>query len=139
MNDKVDIKLLLEAGAHINKYNCKGQNAINCNLEFASKASVEVAMPLFAAGEKLDGTIAAFVKEFTTNNDITYGTLKFLCGETIRNHLININPRLHLFYRVAELGLPSLLVQYLLHNISLKTFKEMWCDITIINSRVQFH
>ena len=45
--------------------------------------------------------------------------LKHLCREAIRKHLLKLDPHTHLFYRVPSLGLPSLLVEYLLYDMSL--------------------
>ena len=45
--------------------------------------------------------------------------LKSKCREAIRHHLIITNPHRNLFARVGQLGLPSLLSQYLVYNISL--------------------
>ena len=46
-------------------------------------------------------------------------TLHNLCRESIRKHLQNVDPYGNLFCRIPRLGLPSLLVKYLLYNLSL--------------------
>ena len=45
--------------------------------------------------------------------------LKHLCREAIRNHLLKVEPHTHLFGRIPQLGLPSLVNEYLLYDISL--------------------
>ena len=45
--------------------------------------------------------------------------LKHLCREAIRKHLLKLDPHTHLFDRVPRLGLPSLLTEYLLYDMSL--------------------
>ena len=42
-----------------------------------------------------------------------------MCRQSIRKHLIKLNPHLHLFDRLNKLGLPSLLNDYLLYGFSL--------------------
>ena len=46
-------------------------------------------------------------------------SLKSICREAIRKHLINIDPHQHLFGRILQLGLPSSVAEYLLYNMSL--------------------
>ena len=45
--------------------------------------------------------------------------LRHICRETIRKHLLNLDPHTHLFDRMPRLGLPSLLTRYLLYYKSL--------------------
>ena len=51
--------------------------------------------------------------------------LKHLCRESIRKHLINLNPHELLFRRVPQLGLPSLVNDYLLFGISIEENDEV--------------
>ena len=44
--------------------------------------------------------------------------LMYLCREVIRKHLLQMSP-VNLFFRVPQLGLPTLLQDYLLLNVSL--------------------
>ena len=46
--------------------------------------------------------------------------LKHLCREAIRKRLICVKPHLHLFDRVFNTGLPSLLAKYLIYDMSLE-------------------
>lgn len=67
---------------------------------------LEKVMLLFAAGEKYNiPDLSIF--------------LKHLCRDAIRKHLIELDPHQHLFGRIPQLGLPSLLTRYLLYNVSL--------------------
>ena len=45
--------------------------------------------------------------------------LSHLCREAIRNHLLDIDRHENLFVRVPRLGLPPVLNDYLLYNVSL--------------------
>ena len=119
-------RLLLKCNAHINRRTETGRNALTTAI---TDGESDTTMLLYAAGEILNET--------TMSNNVgmhKYKTvilprnlrrlkeewcLKHLCRETIRNHLINLNPNLHLFDRVSKLGLPSLLTKFVLYNISL--------------------
>ena len=46
--------------------------------------------------------------------------LKHLCRMTIRKHLLDLDPHSHLFYRVIKLGLPYIITEYLLFNMSIE-------------------
>ena len=72
-------------------------------------------MLLYAAGETIDETKVQ-VPDFLKPPDLNP---KHLCRETIRKHLINIDPHQHLFRRIPQLGLPSLLTKYVLFSMSL--------------------
>ena len=47
--------------------------------------------------------------------------LKELCRESIRKHLLQLNLHQCLFSKIPQLGLPKLLTQYMLCNMSLDT------------------
>ena len=87
---------------------------------------------LHAAGETTDGTaFSEFeingttfrrnidVPEYLRERHFTY-TLKDVCREAIRKHLLNINPHLNLFMRIPQLGLPTRLASYLLYEEDLR-------------------
>ena len=105
------MKLLLEAGATINKVNCFGNNALQMNLT-SKRGNRNAAMYLLAAGEKLPAHVPESMQQ-----TVSMYTLKATCREAIRNRLLELNPQLHLFNRVAQLGLPPALVSYLLYNV----------------------
>ena len=50
--------------------------------------------------------------------------LKHLCRETIRKHLLKLDPHENLFHRVPRLGLPTLISDYLLYNQTLDDEKN---------------
>ena len=67
---------------------------------------------MFAAGPMVqedDFSLFAFRIQMCLTN---------LCRESIRKHLLQIS-NVNLFVRVSELGLPAMLQEYLLYNISL--------------------
>ena len=51
--------------------------------------------------------------------------LKHLCRMAIRKHLLKLDPHTHLFDRVPKLGLPFLLTDYLLFNMSIEKKNTM--------------
>ena len=100
------VDLLLQAGAHVNQ---------TWNYYLNEQQSQEVIKLLYAAGETIDETkfqVPDYLKppEFS---------LKHLCRETIRKHLLDIDPHQNLFVRIPQFGLPSLISEYLLYNVSL--------------------
>ena len=119
------IQCCLKRGAQINLVNKEGSNAITLCLKVSNqynkipklfkKQITNIVMLLQAAGETLDETklqVPDYLKPQEFN-------LKHLCRETIRKHLINIDPHQHLFGRIPQLGLPSLVTEYLLYDVSL--------------------
>ena len=86
-------------------------------------------MVLFAAGEILDGTTLegkdllghdrkVHVPGYLLFDDLKFN-LKHLCREAIRKHLLKLDPHIHLFIRVPELGLPKSLTEYVLYDQTL--------------------
>ena len=77
---------------------------------------------LYAAGEILhDETLQRLKKYFKVKKQLK---LKHLCRETIREHLLDMDPHTHLFGRVPRLGLPASLTSYLLYNCTLDVEPE---------------
>ena len=81
---------------------------------------------LFAGGENLDistNSVTVMGKEYPIPDYMRQTddqmSLKHVCRLEIRKHLININPRQHLFRRIAELGQPPLISNFLLYGMSL--------------------
>ena len=118
---------LLRGGAHINYKDRSGKNALEIAISsyFSQNHKKKFFMLLYTAGETLDGattaadgiskiTIPKFIEELKDNID-----LKHLCREAIRKHLIDVNPYENLFGRIAQLGLPSIVNNYLLYNCTL--------------------
>ena len=121
------VKLLLRSGAKVNKFNNNKSNAL-CGHTSKSKdlnkpPDRTMVLLLYAAGETLDGItideddeITSFVLDYLEKRKIC---LKEICRETIRKHLLQLNSHQCLFFKIPELGLPTLLTQYLLCNTSL--------------------
>ena len=112
-------QLLLRRKAQINKINVDGWSALTTHIRSISPNKTMVLL-LHAAGEKIDGATLAVgsVPDYLQNKDLRL-CLKHLCRETIRNHLLHLDPHDHLFDRVPRLGLPTLLTDYLLYGMSL--------------------
>ena len=103
---------LLIAGTRINHYNLHGNNTLESWLIFSAKDNrKKVSMSLYAAGKTID-EIKVQVPDYLKPEY----SLKHLCKETIRKHLLVIDPHLHLFLRIPQLEgeLPCGLLDYLL-------------------------
>ena len=97
------IKALLKAGAHVNKTDVFGCNALERSVnriyrKEAMKIHEEMATVLYAAGETFDEEnikteIPDHMKEFTKETK-----LKHLSREAIRKHLLFLNPHENLFH-----------------------------------------
>ena len=139
INIKECVKILLCAGARINhkdhKYKNNGlKNYIIQNV----KVDRDICMFLYAAEETIDGTTIRATEIYYDHRDFWRATetqcdvpeylffkdlrldLKHLCRQTIRKHLLNLDPHEHLFGRIPKLGLPRTLSKYLLFNFSLE-------------------
>ena len=122
------IKILLRAGALINKFDNVGQNALLNSMrnDYKTYSNDEASVLLFAAGEILDGEIAGckvntstvVIPEFLRHKELKF-CLKHLSRQAIRKHLIHLDPHTHLFWRIPHLQLPSALCKYLLYYLSL--------------------
>ena len=132
--------LLLEAGAQINRKSFKGENALMIACSYlhpdVDEDQSDLYKLLHAAGETIDGPIRPnfnhpcgyikhieipeYFQELKENLD-----LKDLCREAIRKHLIDVDPHDNFFVRIPQLGLPSLIVDYLLYDCSLDCEKAI--------------
>ena len=111
------VKILLKSGVHVNKVNDFGCNATtSAKRNISSGEGGEILQLLFATGEATDMK----VEEIFKCPDFEKG-LKHLCREAIREHLLELDENINLFQKIPKLGLPSLLVKYLLYNMSLDT------------------
>ena len=103
------LQVLLSAGAHVNKTNGLGQNALEYYLTECRRPRKNVMILLYAAGEKVNpvtvGTPEWFRKQSGQNSfdidtylELTESKLclQHMCRDTIRTRLIGINPHLHL-------------------------------------------
>ena len=112
------IPVLLRAGAQINKLNTSGQNSLQAYVRNAEPIMEDTITLLFAAGERADQLSLTELKGVLNLDSVKY-RLKHICREVIRKHLVATNPHDNLFARIPQLGLPSLLADYLLYNVSL--------------------
>ena len=112
------IKELLNAGALINKRDTKGQNALDNYMDWSPRRP-SIFMLLYAAGEIPSPERAKALAKFLQLKTSDELNLKHICRDSIRKHLLDLDPHQHLFGRIPKLGLPSSLVQYLLYHCSL--------------------
>ena len=135
------IRFLLKRNCEINRMDPDGFNALMNHIGCATKVRRRIVMLLFAAGEQIvpgawkmsskrDIKIPRCVEKCNLDND-----LKAACRETIRKHLMNINPHGNLFDRTARLGLPSLLRDFLLYHVSLENREHSGIVMAINKTR----
>ena len=124
------IRLLLQAGACVNKRNKLGLNALEHYLTQHASVSKQIALLLYAAGEILEkdtietsmygyvNIIRVVVPEFIKLSKLKL-SLKHNCRQVIRKYLTGLDPHGQLFDSVPKLGLPVSLARYLLYGVSL--------------------
>ena len=120
------LKLLLTLGAHVNKKNVEGKNALQICIARSHEIRRDKCMLLFVAGEQIDLTANIFnflgsryiIPDYLKQLDNAL-CLKDLCRIAIRKHLISLNEHQQLFGRIAQLGQPSLICSFLLYDMSL--------------------
>ena len=122
--DARKIRLYLKAGVHINDTQSSGYSVEELvkaeEVEEGEEDGMkEVILLLLAAGEKMDGN-AANIPEYLKPTM----SLKDMCRRAIRNRLIELDPKNHLFDRIPQLKLPNSLTRYLLYNMSLDEKKD---------------
>ena len=136
VNKTDGIKMLLAAGALVNKRDKYNQTALALYISRRHQCvrmliapGNETALLLLAAGEKIGGTTVpvydhrgrvtdrAPVPETLIPGDTL--CIKYICRETIRKRLIEVDPHTNLFHKIPQLPLPSLLHSYLLYQESL--------------------
>ena len=117
------VKRLLQAGIYINTFGKIHKNALG--MLMVRKATYQEQMDhkntatlLYAAGETLEDTDVDKTPEELQFEDKKL-QLKHICREVIRKHLLKLDPHQHLFRRIPHLGLPSMVTEYLLFNMSL--------------------
>ena len=114
-------RLMLRSGVKVNfKVNTHSGyfNALTYNISFR-----EPVMEILAAGEDVNTDV---LKTICTDRgfksdclNIREPTLKHLCRETIREHLLKLDLHENLFMRIPLLGTPKLITNYLLYHVSL--------------------
>ena len=115
------IKRLLRAGVPINKRRFSGDNVMTTQTQ--TETSRDAALTLYAAGETLGGTEEEDIPEVLKFEEEKL-ELKHICREAIRKHLLKLDRHSNLFGRIPQLGLPSILTEYLLLNQSLDDEEE---------------
>ena len=91
-------------------------------------------MLLFAAGERFDDRdLRERINTLFDLEECSLG-LKHLCRERLRRHLIDLNPHAHLFNRIPHLGLPPLLNEYLLYDVSLDDWEKLKDRVSLCSS-----
>ena len=130
------VSSLLKAGAEIGRRDYLSRNSLEASFQQFQKNVQDFQMLLYAAGETVDRTLVP-TDDYSNNPILSYSRvinifvpeyftelkenldLKHLCREAIRKQLLDLNPHQHLFGRIPRLGLPSLIIEYLLYNCSL--------------------
>ena len=117
---------LLKAAAHVNKINTEGLNAVQNHLARNSTPNKDVMLLLIAAGESYAGARINITEQdlnlsIRATPEYLLGTevemsLKNMCRENIRKHLINLDPHLNLLLRIPKLGLIYGLASYILYD-----------------------
>ena len=122
--NKRGVKVALRANILINEDTWEEINALGYILgcsddrDFDESRDEEVATLLYAAGETLEDVPETNIPDCLQFEDVKL-QLKHICRETIRKHLLDLDPHHHLFERIPQRGLPDLMNQYLLYGESL--------------------
>ena len=114
------VQLLLKAGAHVNTGSVPP--LLNWQWFWDSPPDhlaelLVIPRLLLAAGDTSNRDFLNSRDPVSKERENLRLTLKHTCRETIRNHLMELNP-INLFVKVPRLGLPQSLAQYLLYNES---------------------
>ena len=120
--------MLLQSGVKVNLVNKKNLNALRSyisNCEDQNKIPDRtMVLLLYAAGETFDSIPVdgndgkVHVLDYLQKQEIS---LKNICRDVIRKHLLDLEPHTQLFGRVPRLGLPRSLSDYLLYGQSLRS------------------
>ena len=122
--------MLLLAGAQVNI--CETidyRNALMCHITSSDVADKKTAMLLLAAGDKPNFTwtteeghnVLDEIKEIEAEM-----SLKNISRNSVRNHLLTLNPHSNLFHRVPNLNYPVYLKEYLLYGFELTEDSVDW-------------
>ena len=120
------VDLILSSGVNINVYDTFGENALAHYCNHAKNTTTinpllrlkSITRLLYVAGEKSDLAQDFDICDYLHDFEEKFH-LKNICRKAIRKHLIDANPHLHLFGRIPQLHLPSLLTKYLLYDLTL--------------------
>ena len=121
-------KMIYMLEAQINRINDDGQNVVDYHFKQRT-TSTQSLMVAVSAGETINKEQRklvrqkilgkrTYVPEVLPSEDDLHSSLKEICREAIRNHLLDLNLHENLFIRVPLLGLPGPLTTYLLYKHS---------------------
>ena len=112
------VRMLLRENVRINIVNSIGGNALASYLGYMlPRNNKTMVLLLHAAGEKVPA--GPSVPDYLLFKDLKL-SLKHLCREAIRKHLLDVDPHEHLFGRVPKLGPPTSLTDYLVYEMSIE-------------------
>ena len=111
------VKLILKAGARVNKTNRQGKNALDrCLYNDPLQFTEDIARLLFAAGEKIRNPKpkSDILKKLKEEEDEM--SLLAMCRKSIRAHLLDLDPHLNLLKRIPKFRqeVPLSLKEYML-------------------------
>ena len=123
------VKIILQSGAHVNRLNSFHENALKYHVANGDPISKEVGMLLFAAGETIDvdtvfrttrttRLVPVQVPDYLVRSKVEELRLVPICRAALRRHMLRASP-VNLCCRVPQLGLPSMLTDYLLYDMSI--------------------
>ena len=137
------VKLLLQAGASVNKLNNKKHNALFTHILNFSRYNFPndvthiipdktMVLLLFAAGEEIHmEAIKKLFNEVYVDSVLNYVIpslpklcLMSDCREAVRKHMLAMHAHENLFISITSLPILQSLVRYLLHDVSLKPGKS---------------
>ena len=125
------VRNVLHSDIKINTMDYSGRNALQFYILNCDQIDKAMVMLLLAAGEKIDRrTTEADLRVYCQDDrktqvleylwqENTELSLKHLCRQAIRNHLLDLDPHQHLFGRVPRLGLPAPETEYMLFDVTL--------------------
>ena len=125
---KKRVVILLHVGASVNigpgnaLTSWLKQHALISWLKRQDENEEELALLLYAAGERLNKEEIREVPDYLELPEEM--TLRHLCRESIRKHLLQIS-KMNLLVRVPKLGLPSKMTRYLLYEIEAAFVKKV--------------
>ena len=123
--------VLLRALSPINVYDVGGQNAVENHLANNTCVNKKLLKLLIVAGEKIGDSysfrgplagpivVRLPIPEYLREQNSKICIMQ-MCRQVIREYLIKINPNQHLFHRIPQIGLPTVLSDYLLYGLSIE-------------------
>ena len=123
------VKIILQSGAHVNKLNSFGENALKYHVANSDPINKEITMLLFAAGETIDvdtvfrttrttTLVPVQVPDYLLRPEVEELRLVSICRGALKRRMLEASP-VNLCYRVPRLELPSLLRDYVLYGMSI--------------------